>query len=99
MEEIWISLVHVEIARKSRILNDSKGGYTNFLAYASSYDAYMTTLKEYCSYYKIKLVGAEDVELLSSRKQKYTIDAELYPLISKLEKTRIPQTSTFHTYK
>lgn len=99
-KEVWIGLVTVKPKSGNKFFDkDSKGAYVNILAWANKKSEFQSEVKHALDDYQLKLIEMEDIEPMSIRLEKFSVDSRLIDLSIEVENTGKVRFGTFHFYK
>ncbi len=97
-KEIWIGLVGVTPQPGNNLLGDAKGAYVNVLASATSAAKYTTKVKGALKEIGLNLIEIDDLEPLSERLSKWTVDEEIITMAQTVRKIDSVAFGTFYEY-
>ncbi len=96
--EVWIGMAHVIPRIGSTVLGDAPGAWVTVLAWATDSASYRSLVYAAAAHYELALESLEDIESLSARSRRLTLDRTLLKLAKEVEVTHGLRFGAFHTY-
>ncbi len=96
---VWIGLAHVRPFANNALLGDGSGAFVPVVGLAQNAEELSTLAATLLYHHQFEVVEVEDIELLSTRMKKHSVEHELLLVVETLSEDNRVQVGAFQVYR